>query len=529
MVSVATMLVLMGMAIFFEKEADHRLDDALNNLIPSVKDLNAATDALVEMRTDAIKTALVANGLERSKVIDSLGKSELEIRQALDRYEKNDIYDNTDRAMLLKDKQIFERYIKIINDIIKMEGAAVNRDQVVNYLMGGDVKKEAEEFLQAIRDHVAYNMKIASDIQAEDESASTYNKIMLISVAVAALLVLAIIYSNVYRSIVGGLTEIKSVIHNLSQDRNLTVSLARNGKDEVSETMNSVNQLVQNLHQNFSEMDSSARTVIVSSREVSQSAKEVSSASSQQSEASASMAASIEQMTVGVNNISERTVHARNLAHEAGMLANQGSATITQTIKDIREISYAVEKSGTSIRELENYSSTVNTVVLVIKDIADQTNLLALNAAIEAARAGELGRGFAVVADEVRKLAERTSLSTQEISQTINAMREKSTSATEQMKIAEELARVGVSRADDADQAINKIGDATKNTVRMVEEIATSITEQGESANNIARRIEQVVQMAEESSVSAAEAAQNAGSLLDLAERQINIIRQYTI
>jgi methyl-accepting chemotaxis protein len=168
-------------------------------------------------------------------------------------------------------------------------------------------------------------------------------------------------------------------------------------------------------------------------------------------------------------------------------------------------------------------------VVLVIKDIADQTNLLALNAAIEAARAGELGRGFAVVADEVRKLAERTAVSTQEISQTINAMREKSTQATEQMKVAEELARMGVSRADDADQAIGRIGDATGNTVKMVEEMAISITEQGLAANSIAQRIEQVVQMAEASSVSAADAARNAGQLLSLAEKQIGIIQQYTL
>ncbi|RMC95066.1 methyl-accepting chemotaxis protein, partial [Aquitalea palustris] len=165
----------------------------------------------------------------------------------------------------------------------------------------------------------------------------------------------------------------------------------------------------------------------------------------------------------------------------------------------------------------------------VIKDIADQTNLLALNAAIEAARAGEMGRGFAVVADEVRKLAERTSSSTQEISSTISAMRDRSRQATEQMHSAEELVRNGVSRADHADGAIKQIGDATGSTVHMVSEISEAITEQGKATNNIAVQVEQIAQMTEESSSAAQEAASSARHLDELARQQISTLNQYRL
>lgn len=527
--SVMVIITLVFMAMYFEREADGRLVGALSNLIPSVKDLNAATDSFVNLRTAVNQTALSVTTTDRGKTMEMISQAEKGVSAALYRYGQNDIYDEADRNLLQKDRMTFEHYVQRIHAAIAGEKDQAGRDIAINRFLAGDIKQAAEEFLQAIRAHVAYNVKLAADFQDQDEKVSARNKVILMSVAITALCVLAVIYWGVYRSVIGGLQEIKTVIIALSKDKNFTVRLSRHGKDEVSETFNYINELIKNLHRSFSEMQASAQDVIVASKQVSQSARRVSAASGQQSESSASMAASIRQMTQSVNNISDRSADARSLAHEAGRLANQGSATISQTIRDIHDIASAVGQSGESIRAMESYSGNVNTIVQVIKEIADQTNLLALNAAIEAARAGEMGRGFAVVADEVRKLAERTSVSTQEISQTINAMREKSSMATEQMRIAEELTGVGVLRADDADQAIAKIGSATAQTVKMVEEIANTIQEQRASANNISRQIEHVVQMAEESSETAAGVAQNSVSLLELAEKQTSIIYQYQI
>ncbi|XLM20543.1 methyl-accepting chemotaxis protein, partial [Chromobacterium piscinae] len=157
---------------------------------------------------------------------------------------------------------------------------------------------------------------------------------------------------------------------------------------------------------------------LVSSKVTSE-AEAVGRGSEQQSSAATAMAASIEQLTVSVNHISDRSQDARDLAKESGTLSKSGGAVIAEAVSEMRRINDAVDQTSGIITSLADKTQTISSIMQVIKDIADQTNLLALNAAIEAARAGEMGRGFAVVADEVRKLSERTAQATQEIASMI--------------------------------------------------------------------------------------------------------------
>ncbi|MDP3290201.1 MAG: methyl-accepting chemotaxis protein, partial [Methyloversatilis sp.] len=104
-----------------------------------------------------------------------------------------------------------------------------------------------------------------------------------------------------------------------------------------------------------------------------------------------------------------------------------------------------------------------------------QTNLLALNAAIEAARAGEQGRGFAVVADEVRKLAERTSLSTKEIGDTVQRIQDGTRSAIQSMESSLVKAGSGVELACSAGQAIERISHGAREVVQAVSKFSSAV------------------------------------------------------
>ncbi len=88
-------------------------------------------------------------------------------------------------------------------------------------------------------------------------------------------------------------------------------------------------------------------------------------------------------------------------------------------IRRMTELTNEVDAAGKDVAgALERFKKTadeMNSITVIITDVASQTKLLALNASIEAARAGEAGRGFAVVASEISNLAGQTSQATENI------------------------------------------------------------------------------------------------------------------
>nr|WP_059286472.1 MCP four helix bundle domain-containing protein [Aquitalea magnusonii] len=163
--SVMVIITLVFMAMYFEREADGRLVGALSNLIPSVKDLNAATDSFVNLRTAVNQTALSVTTTDRGKTMEMISQAEKGVSAALYRYGQNDIYDEADRNLLQKDRMTFEHYVQRIHAAIAGEKDQAGRDIAINRFLAGDIKQAAEGFLQAIRAHVAYNVKLAADFQ----------------------------------------------------------------------------------------------------------------------------------------------------------------------------------------------------------------------------------------------------------------------------------------------------------------------------------------------------------------------------
>ncbi|WP_028537105.1 methyl-accepting chemotaxis protein [Paludibacterium yongneupense] len=521
------MLAVGGYGVWQLRQAQSRLDYFQVNTVPSLKVMNDSKQALTTMRVNVLKYILTTEATQKAAELASIADADKAFDAAMADYLANDLSNDADKQLLDIDKAAASQYRTVRDRAIALSKAGKTQDAVEQLLVQG--RQVADNLTKALEDHYKFNTDLAD--AAAKESTQQYQQALLLSAIIIGGVFIAsgLLAAHLYRSIRGGLEGIQATLEHVSASRDFTTRAKVSGNDEIGRTAQAFNTLLEGMQSSLKSLLDGAHQVASASQELSQTAGQVSSASAAQSESAANMAATVEEMTVSVNHVADQARATNDGAAEAGKLVDEGSSTIGQTIKDIHEISSVVKISATSIHELEADSGKVRAVIDVIRDIADQTNLLALNAAIEAARAGETGRGFAVVADEVRKLAERTAKSTQEISTTIEAMVAKAQQATNEMKTAEQLVETGVARADDADQAIRRIGDNVSAATQSISAISAAIREQGVASNSIASQVEQTAQMSEQSSAAAQHTAQSATRLDHLARSQIETLGHYRI
>jgi methyl-accepting chemotaxis protein len=177
----------------------------------------------------------------------------------------------------------------------------------------------------------------------------------------------------------------------------------------------------------------------------------------------ASVAAAAEEASGNVSSVA-------SAAEELSCSIDEIAHRINESHAIVANASDSASKANDIIDELSQFSQKIGDVVGLIGAIASQTNLLALNATIEAARAGDAGKGFAVVASEVKNLANQTARATDDVTQQISRVQDKTAEAVRAIR--------------DVGNIITRVGEVTTS-------IAGAVEEQSAATAEIARNVEQ--------------------------------------
>ncbi|MDX1677964.1 methyl-accepting chemotaxis protein [Arsukibacterium sp.] len=262
-----------------------------------------------------------------------------------------------------------------------------------------------------------------------------------------------------------------------------------------------VASMQQQLRQTLKEVINAANTVSSQATELDLAAKEALQASELQASSSTASAASIEEMTVSLNEVANTVQLTEQNSEKTAELSAQGAKLVKDAATEIGVVAETVQQSASQIGSLQQRSKEIAGIAGVIRSIAEQTNLLALNAAIEAARAGESGRGFAVVADEVRQLAERTSKATTEIAGMIQLVQDETQQAVLAMETSAPRVAQGLALANQAATMLEQIRLQAEDSLHNVRDVSRSTNEQTAAVSELAQHIEQIATMSRETTL----------------------------
>jgi len=258
-------------------------------------------------------------------------------------------------------------------------------------------------------------------------------------------------------------------------------------------------ELVQ-LGESFNTMLATCQSLIA---EVTAAGVEVNTAAAELSASSDELAATTTQQSAAVT---QATATTEELARSSAAIADTVDEVARQTSEtrdNLEQAEADISVSSERTLALANRVNDIDTLLVLINDIADQTNLLALNAAIEAARAGEHGLGFAVVADEVRRLAERSKTSAGDIAAIVAAVQQETNATVMAME-------TGAKQMQRSLALLEQVTDAN-GQVRLTTQQQRSATAQ------VVETMEQLTDASRQVSATAQQIAAAAGNLADLA------------
>lgn len=381
---------------------------------------------------------------------------------------------------------------------------------------------ERIKLLNQLRNAIQQQMLSISEQQSN--SASTNEKIISGITLIVGVVLIYLLYLSVanLRTRVGYLTKQLAV---MSQQRDLRLALDAEGRDEVSQISESVNNLTNNIRHLLSGVTNANDHSSERLKQIIQSAKDLSN-SSQSTTAKcdniATAMTELSQSSIEIAQSSERALDETNTMTAQVVACQDQSQSAFEAVEALVE---QIEQTQVCMQNLEKDSVSVSKIVDTISGISEQTNLLALNAAIEAARAGEHGRGFAVVSSEVRDLAQRSKEATEHITQLLTNMSSNTTTAVNFMEKSRQATHTTFESVSTVNGSVTELESVIEQVNTHITSIANSTIEQSKASEAVDRDVDVLAEIAQNTGVLATDLnniVQSYHKEVDAVKQQLN-------
>jgi methyl-accepting chemotaxis protein len=357
-----------------------------------------------------------------------------------------------------------------------------------------------------------------------------YNRglIQAIIIGLVVSLAAAAIGYHIAQSVREPLIRILKTLEDLSNG-DMTPRIDIRYNNEFSRVARHINSLAGNLHDILQQLNQASDDLTHTAHSNQKTSQKTESQLTIQREQTTNVATAMIEMSHSVREVAQSAQNSLERVHSVEQASESGRLIMSQNITTVTQLEARLKESVNAVNQLQAMSSSIGSILDVIRNIAEQTNLLALNAAIEAARAGDQGRGFAVVADEVRVLAQRTTQSTAEIESMINELQQRSIAANKGIESCMSEMEASVEKTSEANSAMEEIKALILEISQMSTYISQAAGEQSDTTGDIAKRIEEINLIAGESAQAMTEITNTSNNLATLASKQSELVHRFKL